>query len=101
MSTPSLTQASSRLIEAVNALQSELSASAIERAAERQAYSRDTFCKAHAVSKSFYIKLRAAGLGPDEIDLSIDGKRARPRITAEAAAAWRKRMAQRAAAGVK
>lgn len=96
--TPALTPAARRLIEAANELQKELTAAA-SAAPERAAYTREAFCKAHCISKSFYLKLRAAGLGPEELDLSHTGVRARPCITIEAAAEWRKRMVARALKG--
>ena len=92
-STPTLTNAATRLIQAAQELQKELSAPADTAPV---AYTRDTFCKAHCISKSFYLKLRRAGLGPDELNLSTGTQRACPIITVEAAAEWRKRMAARA-----
>lgn len=93
---PTLTNAAHRLIAAAQELQKELSQPATEAPA---AYTRDSFCKAHCISKSFYLKLRRAGLGPDELNLSTGEKRACPIITVEAAAEWRKRMANRAMGG--
>ena len=95
-STPTLTNAAHRLIAAAQELQKELAAPTESAPA---AYTRDSFCKAHCISKSFYLKLRRAGLGPDELNLSTGEKRACPIITVEAAAEWRKRMAQRSLTG--
>jgi hypothetical protein len=50
------------------------------------------FCDAHHISESYYYELRAAGLGPREIQLGT-----RRIISAEDAAAWR---AERALAPV-
>lgn len=94
--TPTLTNAAHRLIQAAQELQKELAAPADTAPA---AYTRDSFCKAHCISKSFYLKLRRSGLGPDELNLSTGEKRACPIITVEAAAEWRKRMANRAMGG--
>lgn len=94
--TATLTPAARRLIEAATELQAELQQDKANQPA-RAGYSRDEFCKAHGVSKSFYLKLRRMGLGPDELNLSTGTQRSRPIITVEAAAAWRKKMASRAA----
>jgi hypothetical protein len=48
------------------------------------AYTIDSFCAAHHISKAFFHKLRGQGLGPR---LTRIGSRVL--ITAEAAAAWR------------
>jgi hypothetical protein len=95
---PVLTDAAHRLIVAATELQKELDTQGTTEAPA--AYTRDGFCRAHAISKSFYLKLRAAGLGPDELNLGMGtGQRGRPRITVEAAAEWRKKMAARALSG--
>ena len=94
--TPTLTSAAHRLIVAAQELQKELAAPADTAPA---AYTRDSFCKAHCISKSFYLKLRRAGLGPDELNLGTGTQRACPIITIEAAAEWRERMATRAMGG--
>jgi hypothetical protein len=54
----------------------------------RAAYSIAEFCDAHSISESFYYKIREAGQGPRE-------KRVLSRvlITAEDAAAWRRKRA--------
>jgi hypothetical protein len=49
------------------------------------------FCRAEHLSKSSYYELRRRGLGPDE--LRLPGTKI-IRITAEARAAWRERMAE-------
>jgi hypothetical protein len=49
------------------------------------------FCRAEKISKAAYYTLRKRGLGPDE--LVIVGTRIK-RITEEAHAAWRTRMAE-------
>ena len=48
------------------------------------AYTIETFCRAHHISRAFYHKLRGQGLGPR---LTRIGSRVL--ITVEAAAAWR------------
>lgn len=98
MSVSTLPPAARRLIEAAQDLQAELQADN-QAAPQRAAYTRDSFCRAHCISKSFYLKLRRAGLGPDELNLSTGKQRACPIITVEAAAAWRKKMAGRAMNG--
>jgi hypothetical protein len=49
------------------------------------------FCRAERISKSVYYELKARGLNPDEFE--IPGTRIK-RITPEARAAWRERMAE-------
>jgi hypothetical protein len=53
------------------------------------AYSIATFCRRNDISKPFYFKLRAKGLGPKEIRLG-----ARVLITKEAAEQWRRERAK-------
>jgi hypothetical protein len=53
------------------------------------------FCRAHAISESFYFKLRAQGLGPAELRLG-----SRVLITREAAEAWRIEHTQAATVGL-
>jgi len=50
------------------------------------AYSIATFCKKHAISESFFHKLRTLGLGPRTMRVGT-----RVLISREAARAWRKR----------
>ena len=50
------------------------------------AYSIATFCKKHAISESFFHKLRGLGRGPATMRIG-----ARVLISREAARAWRKR----------
>ena len=47
-------------------------------------FSVASFCVAHGISESFFYKLKAQGLGPDEMRLG-----SRILITHEAAARWR------------
>ena len=49
-----------------------------------EAFTIAKFCIAHAISPSFYFKLRSQGLGPDETRLG-----ARVIITKESAKRWR------------
>jgi hypothetical protein len=51
---------------------------------ELGAYTIETFCEAHGISTAMYFKLKAQGLGPDEMEVG----RRRP-ISREAAARWR------------
>jgi hypothetical protein len=51
---------------------------------DADAYSIVAFCKRHALSPSFYFKIRAQGLGPAEMRIG-----ARVLISREAAARWR------------
>ncbi len=51
---------------------------------ELGAYTIETFCEAHGISTAMYFKLKAQGLGPDEMEVG----RRRP-ISIEAAARWR------------
>jgi hypothetical protein len=60
---------------------------------ELGAYTIETFCEAHGISTAMYFKLKAQGLGPDEMEVG----RRRP-ISREAAARWRE---QREAAAKK
>jgi hypothetical protein len=48
------------------------------------AYSIASFCRAHALSEAMYFKMRAMGLGPDEMEMGR-----RKAISVEAAARWR------------
>ena len=48
------------------------------------AYSIASFCQAHALSEAMYFKMRAMGLGPDEMEYGR-----RKAISIEAAARWR------------
>jgi hypothetical protein len=48
------------------------------------AYSIASFCQAHALSEAMYFKMRAMGLGPDEMEIGR-----RKAISVEAAARWR------------
>jgi hypothetical protein len=57
------------------------------------AYSIASFCQAHALSEAMYFKMRAIGLGPDEMEIGR-----RKAISIEAAAKWR---AEREAAAKK
>ncbi len=61
-----------------------------------RAYTIDTFCRTHEISRSEYYLLRKRGLAPAEIRL---GRKVL--ISVEAAAKWRERMEQatREAAG--
>lgn len=52
---------------------------------ERDAFTIEGFCEAHSISTAMYFKLKAQGLGPDEMEVG----RRRP-ISREAAARWRK-----------
>jgi hypothetical protein len=51
------------------------------------AYSVEQFCKAHNISKATFYKLKKENRAPRE--MKVDG---RPRISAEAAADWRRAM---------
>jgi hypothetical protein len=48
------------------------------------AYTIDSFCEAHGLSPAMYFKMRAQGLGPDEMEYGR-----RKAISVEAAARWR------------
>ncbi len=54
---------------------------------EIKAYTVHNFCKAHQISKAHFYRMLRVGKGPKIIRLG-----ARTLISAEAAAAWRKRM---------
>jgi hypothetical protein len=71
----------------------------IERLAARwaelidyDAYSVVTFARRHSISLQLFYKLRAAGLGPDEIHVG-----ARRLISKESARRWRRKMERRTA----
>jgi hypothetical protein len=59
-------------------------AALISKLAEPAAYTIPDFCKAHHISLPTYYKIKAAGLGPDEMRHGSI-----VRISREAAAAWR------------
>lgn len=52
---------------------------------ERETYSIPQFCEQHNISRSFYFRLRDAGIGPREMRVG-----SRVLISREAAAAWRR-----------
>jgi phage terminase small subunit len=54
------------------------------------AYTIKTFCASHSISPSAYFQLKKEGRGPREMRVG----RAGVRISAEAAAEWRRRMEQ-------
>ena len=66
-----------------------------------QALSPSEWCKLNRISLSTYRKLAKQGLGPQTIKVGGGAIRARERITPEATAEWRKRMAERSAPKLK
>lgn len=64
----------------------EVTGKKVGEAAHLEAFSIDEFCARHGpISRSYYYKLREAGLGPREIKIGT-----RVLISAEAAAVWRR-----------
>jgi hypothetical protein len=51
------------------------------------------FCDDHGISKAYYFLLRKRGLGPDELRPTENGQLVL--ITAESAAAWRKKFTRK------
>jgi len=62
---------------------------------DKFAFKISEFCKAHGISPSSYYELKRHGLGPREMRIGSAGVR----ISQEAAAEWRRRMEEMAAAG--
>lgn len=54
---------------------------------QRDAYSIDSFCEAHSISRASYYRLKAEGKAPREIHIGR-----KPIITREAAEDWRRSM---------
>jgi hypothetical protein len=59
----------------------------------RAVYTIPEFCVAHQISESFYFKLKAEGLGPEEMELG-----SRRLISFESAKRWRAKNARKARA---
>lgn len=66
-----------------------------------QALSPQEWCRLNRISLSTYRKLAKQGLGPETIKVGGGAIRVRERITPEATAEWRKRMAERSTPALK
>jgi predicted DNA-binding transcriptional regulator AlpA len=61
---------------------------------DKAAFKIREFCQAHGLSESIYYEMKREGLGPREMRIGSSGVR----ISQEAAAEWRRKMEERAAA---